>query len=283
MRPGMSDPAAVLTEALRTARQELVLVVTGAGVSSASGLPTFRSGPDAIWRRDDLEIGTEEFFQARPVDHWRWYLDRFAGILDAEPNGAHRALAALEGWQARHGGRLLVVTQNIDLLHERAGSRDLVKVHGTADRLRCSRHGCSLGAPFGSLPRAEVDLDPFRQDPSPATLPRCPECGALLRAHALLFDELYDGHVDYAFERVRRALDEMAVALFVGTSFSVGVTELCLRAALFGKVPAFSIDPGGTTESYPWVRELPARAEELLPEICRRLDVPVETGPEVAS
>lgn len=284
MPSAMTDAADILAEALRTVRRGLVLVVTGAGVSAASGLPTFRSGPEAIWRRDDLEIGTEAFFRARPVDHWRWYLDRFAGILEAAPNDAHRALAALERWQRDRGGRFLLVTQNIDSLHEKAGSRELVKVHGSAHRLRCSRRGCRLGAPHGSLPRGEAELEPFLRAPSDSTLPRCPECGAPLRAHALFFDEYYDGHSDYAFARVERAFEEMALVLFVGTSFSVGVTELALRAALFGKVPAFSVDPGGTAASYPWVRELTARAEELLPTVCRRLGAALEpTGSEAVS
>jgi NAD-dependent deacetylase len=278
----MTDAADTLAEALRAARGGLVLAVTGAGVSAASGLPTFRSGPDAIWRRDDLEIGTEAFFRARPVEHWRWYLDRFAGILDASPNAAHHALAALERWQAARGGRFLLVTQNIDVLHERAGSRALIKVHGSADRLRCSRDGCPLGAPYGSLPREEADLARFVREPSPATLPRCPECGSPLRAHALFFDELYDGHADYGFERVRTAFEAMALALFVGTSFSVGVTELALRAARFGKVPAFSVDPSGTAASYPWVRELPVPAEELLPAVCRRLELAMAPAPRAA-
>lgn len=273
----MSDPAATLAEALRAARSGLVVVVTGAGVSAASGLATFRTGADAVWRRDDLETGTEAFFRARPVEHWRWYLERFSGLLDAAPNPAHRALAALERWQAEGGGELLLVTQNIDPLHERAGSANLIKVHGTADRFRCSRTGCRLGAPTGSIPRAQASLEAFAREPSPATLPRCPECGALLRAHALFFDEYYDGHADYGFDRVRRALERMALILFAGTSFSVGITETALRCALFQKVPAYSVDPdGGAVERYPWVHRLAARAEELLPEVCRRL------GPAVA-
>lgn len=271
MPRSMVDPADRLAAALDAAHPGLVLALTGAGVSAPSGLPTFRSGTDAIWRRDDVEIGTAAFFRADPVAHWRWYLDRFAGILDAAPNDAHHALAAIERWQTGRGGRFLLVTQNIDVLHEAAGSTALIKVHGTADRLRCSRSGCVLGAPLGSLPRAEVELAPFVREPSLATLPRCPACEAPMRAHALFFDEYYDDHADYAFARVQAALEEISLVLFVGTSFSVGVTELALRAALFGKVPAFSIDPGGTSGSYPWLTELTARAEELLPAVCRQL------------
>lgn len=277
------DPADVLAEALEaTSPRALILVLTGAGVSAASGLPTFRSGPDAIWSRSDVETATEEFFRARPVDHWRWYLERFEGVLEAEPNPAHRALAALERWQEARGGgsggALALVTQNIDGLHAAAGSRNLVEVHGSARRLRCARTGCRLGAPAGSIARDEVDLGSFAGDPSPATLPRCPECGDLLRAHALFFDEYYDGHADYRWSEVQRDLERMALALFVGTSFSVGVTELALRSALFGKVPSYSVDPLGGADEHPWVTGLPAAAEELLPEVCRRLGVPLEAA-----
>jgi len=271
MLRAMSDPAESLAAALRSARQGLILALTGAGVSAASGLPTFRSGPDAVWSRDDVEIGTESYFREHPVEHWRWFLDRFAGLLDAAPNPAHHALAALERWQRARGGRFLLVTQNVDVLHEAAGSRELVKVHGTADRVRCTRAGCSLGAPAGSLPRSAVNLAPFQRDPGLATLPRCPECGDLLRPHALFFDEYYDGHVDYGFERVTGAFEEMALMLFVGTSFSVGVTEIALHRALFGKVPAFSVDPGGAAATYPWVTDVEAAAEELLPDVRRRI------------
>lgn len=271
----MSDAAQTLADALRGAGRGLIVVVTGAGVSTASGLPTFRTGADAVWRQDDLEMATAEFFHARPVAHWRWYLERFAGILEAEPNPAHHALARLEEWQAGRGGELLVVTQNIDLLHERAGTRNLIKVHGTADRFRCSRTGCPLGAPHSSIPREEVDATDFVRDPSRESLPRCPECDAPLRAHALFFDEFYDGHLDYGWSRVQRAFERMSLALFAGTSFAVGVTELALRSALFQKVPAYSVDPGGGGAPYPWVEGLAEPAEELLPEVCRRLGLEV--------
>lgn len=271
-----------LADAVREAGRGLIVVVTGAGVSAASGLPTFRSGPDAIWRRDDLEIGTYEFFRARPVEHWQWYLDRFGGILDVAPNPAHRALAALERWHGARpdgGGELLLVTQNIDTLHEQAGSRNLIKIHGTADRYRCSRPGCRYGAPGGSIPVDEVDLLPFRETPSRETIPRCPECEAPLRAHALFFDELYDGHVDYGFERARRAFERMSLALFIGTSFAVGITEIALRATLFNRVPAWSIDPDAAAEArYPWLRTVAATAEEVLPAVCAELGADASPG-----
>jgi NAD-dependent deacetylase len=263
-----------LTEALRKADRGLILVVTGAGVSAASGLPLFRgTDPDAIWNRDVTEVGTVRYFQRDPVGWWQWFLRSFDGLRDAAPNPAHHALAALERWQLGRGGDFLLVTQNIDTLHEQAGSRRLIKVHGTADRVRCSRKGCRLGAPSGSLPASEADFSRFRETPSRENIPRCPECGALLRAHALLFDEFYDEHFDYGFGEVRRALERMALAVFAGTSFSVGVTDLVLREALGWRLPVFSIDPGATAPPVPGITVVRARAEEVLPEVARALGI----------
>jgi NAD-dependent deacetylase len=282
-----ASPLHVLTESLRAARRGLILVVTGAGISAPSGLATFRgSEPDAIWNESDVELATEALFRRDPVRHWRWYVERFDGILSARPNPAHRALVALEGWQRDRSGELLVVTQNIDTLHEAAGQERLVKVHGTADRLRCSRRGCELGAPFGSLPIEEAGLEPLgetvRSGADDATLrpllPRCPACEALLRPHALFFDETYDSHADYRWDEVQRAVDRAHLTLFVGTSFSVGVTDLAVRSALFAKTPALAIDPAGSRSEgdAPGVRCLAAPAEELLPAACERLGVGFE-------
>lgn len=271
--PAVEKDARTLADALERAGKGLILAVTGAGVSAPSGLPTFRgTDPDAIWNRDITEVGTRWFFERDPVSWWTWFLDRFAGLDGAEPNAAHYALAALERWQLDRGGEFLLVTQNIDTLHERAGSRRLVKVHGTSDRLRCSTHGCRYGSPSGSLDRDDGSLEAFRRDPGRATLPRCPECGALLRAHVLLFDELYDEHTDYAFGVVRYAIERMALALFVGTSFSVGVTDLVLREALGWRTPVISIDPAAAPP-VPGIMGLRTPAEEILPAACRELGV----------
>lgn len=281
-----ASPLHILTESLRAARRGLILVVTGAGISAPSGLATFRGPePDAIWNESDVELATEALFRAVPARHWRWYVERFAGVLEARPNPAHRALVALEHWQAERSGELLVVTQNIDTLHEDAGQERLIKVHGTADRLRCSRRACELGAPFGSLPIDQVDLVPLAEavrtgdddDALRPLLPRCPQCEALLRPHALFFDETYDSHADYRWEEVRRALDRTHLTLFVGTSFSVGVTDLAVRSALFAKTPALSIDPAGAGRGdAPGVRCLTAPAEDLLPAVCERLGLPLD-------
>jgi NAD-dependent deacetylase len=269
----MERDARILAEALRRAGTGLILVVTGAGVSVASKLPAFRgTDPGAIWARDVTEVGTFRYFQRDPLAWWQWFFDRFSGLAGARPNPAHRALAALERWQIGRGGDFLLVTQNIDSLHEQAGSRRLVKVHGSSDRLRCSRRGCALGAPSGSIPAGDLDLGAFLAEPRRENLPRCPACGALLRPHALLFDEVYDEHVDYGYSQVLRALEQMALVLFVGTSFSVGITDLVLRAALDWRAPVISVDPAAAP---PVSRITPihAPAEEVLPAACRELGI----------
>lgn len=267
----MRDDASTLVDRILSLGSGSFVVVTGAGVSAASGLPTFRgSDPGAIWARDVTEIGTREAFERDPVGWWIWFLDRFSGILGAQPNPAHRALADLERWHTSRGGGFLLVTQNVDTLHEQAGSRNLVKVHGSADRVRCTRPGCRFAAPTGSLPRPEVDLERLVREPREANLPRCAACGALLRAHALLFDELYTEHLDYGFARVEEAFGRMDTLLFVGTSFSVGVTELALRAAWQRRIVALSVDPAGTAP--PGVLPLATAAETLLPAVVSALE-----------
>lgn len=253
----------------------LVLAVTGAGVSAPSGIATFRGDdPGAVWRADDVEIATRAWFERDPAGQWRWFLERFDRVLTAEPNPAHAALAALEQALPERGADFLLVTQNIDTLHEQAGSERLIKVHGTADRFRCSRRGCGLGAPHGSLPRSAVDLGPFRAEPTAGNVPVCPACGATLRAHALFFDEYYHEHRDYGFDRVQRAAERAGLLIFVGTSLSVGVTDLLLRTASEHRIPALSIDPAAPpAAASTTLRRLAEPAEELLPAACRELGI----------
>jgi NAD-dependent deacetylase len=267
------DAGAPLVEALHDLGEGGLLVVTGAGVSVASGIPTFRGNdPGAIWKRDVTELATRRFFEEDPVGSWRWYTERFDRVVDARPNAAHRAIAGLERWRARRGGPFLLVTQNVDTLHEQAGSTALVKVHGSADRVRCSRIGCVHGAPRGSLPRAAHDLAAFRREPSIEHLPRCPACGSLLRQHVLWFDECYDEHADYQLGRVIAAAERAAVVLFVGTSFSVGITDLLLDLAWSRGARAFAVDPASAPRPTPGVRFLSATAETLLPAIVERCE-----------
>ncbi len=270
------DPARQLSEALDRIDRGLIVVVTGAGISLASGIPTFRGkDPGAIWKRDVTELGTYRYFRQDPVGSWQWYLSRFNKVLGVQPNPAHHAIVALERWQLARGGRFLLITQNIDTLHQQAGSREMVAVHGRSDRVRCPRAGCQNGAPFGSLPRTDFDLAPFLATPSVDHLPRCPACNSILRQHVLWFDEMYNDHQDYQWSRVQQAAVDMHMVLFVGTSFAVGVTELFLQHGLMLRLPVLSIDPAGSRVSHPGITLLQAKAEELLPTVCERLGAPM--------
>lgn len=248
-----------------------MVVVTGAGISVASGLPMFRgSGPDAIWSRDDMEIATISYYRRNPSGWWQWFFDRFAGIDAAEPNAAHHALTELERLKEKRGQSFLVVTQNIDTLHEKAGSRNLIKIHGTADTVRCLRTGCSRGAPAGSIPMADLDLSRFGINQT-EPVPVCPECHSMVRPHALLFDEYYIEHHDYGFIRAQEEIESADLLVFVGTSYSVGITALALDAAHINSTPLISVDPAGNAP--PGALSIESNAEDALPLIvqeCRR-------------
>jgi NAD-dependent deacetylase len=260
-----------LAERILRASDGLLLVVTGAGVSLASGIPTFRGrDPEAVWARDVTELGTFRYFREDPVGSWRWYLHRFDKVQGAQPNAAHAACVELERWQVARGCDFLLLTQNIDTLHRQAGTERLVEVHGRADRARCPREGCELGSPRGSIARDRLDLDRFRADPSLETVPRCPKCQSPLRQHVLWFDEYYSSHDDYQFDRVIAASEICEAMMFVGTSFSVGVTELLLRAGLVRNVPMFSIDPSGAVPTRR-MTPIPEPAETALPTLVELL------------
>lgn len=267
----MTDDIELLTRLFESPQHRHLLVVTGAGISLASGISTFRGeDPDAVWKKDVTELGTFRYFSQDPVGSWRWYLSRFEKTVGASPNPAHLALVALEERQLRKGAQWLLVTQNIDGLHRQAGTKNLVEVHGRSDRVRCPTSGCPNGAPIGSLPRASFDLDGFVRGPSTATLPRCPICRNVLRQHVLWFDEYYDSHRDYQWDRVLDAAGSADAVLFIGTSFSVGVTDLVLTSALRRRCPVVSIDPAGRPP-HPEVIAIGARAEEILPAVCAAL------------
>ncbi len=249
-----------------------LLVITGAGISAASGIPTFR-GPekDAVWRESDIRMATYEYFRRDPVGQLSWYLDRFFKARQAKPNSAHKALVDLEDWVERFGGTFQLVTQNIDTLHEMAGTRHLIKVHGSLERVRCSSVDCPNAAPHGSLPLPLEEIEAFRQNPSDSTLPRCPACSSILRAHVLFFDEHYFEHADYQFREVERSGSEAGLIVFVGTSFSVGVTELLVRLGHQRRVPMYSIDPAKGKYGQPGVTQISKTAETVLPRLVDAL------------
>lgn len=203
-------------------RNGRVLVLTGAGISAESGIPTFR-GSEGYWvvgSRNYVpqEMATREMFERAPAEVWRWYLYRFGTCGGARPNAGHEAIVALE---RALGDRFALVTQNIDGLHRRAGSQRVYCIHGDAAWVRCAAE-CGLGV---------VDLPPLvPRGSEPLTLRErealtCRRCGAWLRPHVLWFDEYYD-EAHYRMESALRAAAEADLLLVVGTS---GATNLPMQ------------------------------------------------------
>jgi NAD-dependent deacetylase len=179
------------------------VVLTGAGVSTASGIPDFRS-PTGIWATvDPMEYASLAAFRRAPERVWRFYRLRVRMLVDAEPGRAHRALAELE----RLGLLAAVVTQNIDMLHERAGTRELVEVHGSIRTATCP--DCGTCCPLATvLVQLEADEGP----------PRCPSCAAVVKPDVVFFGEqLPVQAIDRAFELAERA----RLLLVVGSSLEV--------------------------------------------------------------
>ena len=184
-----------------------VAVLTGAGMSAESGIPTFRDAQTGLWARfDPAELATEDGFRAQPELVWNWYAERRAAMAHVEPNAGHYAIAA---YQQRHPGRLTVITQNVDGLHQKAGSTDALALHGNIFQDRwldlCfhARHSGRVCAPA----RAQQD--------SP---PRCPDCGNLLRPDVVWFGESLLPETLHPAEQAAQRCDLMLV---VGTSGEV--------------------------------------------------------------
>lgn len=191
------------------------VVLTGAGISTESGIPDFRSR-DGIWSRfDPMEYATIAAFRRDPVKVWEFYALRFDVLARAEPNAGHLALAELE----RRGLVRAVVTQNVDGLHRRAGSRDVIEVHGSLRTASCL--SCGERVPFGDV------LATLERAPAPA----CPRCGEILKPDVVMFGELLS---EAAIERATGLAREAGVLLVVGSTLEVypvaGLPEETLSA-----------------------------------------------------
>lgn len=185
---------------LRDARH--VAVLTGAGISKASGIPTFRDADGAWQHIDPHTFLTVRNFQAHPADVWAWHLAKYRLIRAADPNSGHRALVTLET-QVRSAcpdATFTVVTQNIDGLHQAAGSAHVLELHGSVHEARCERCEVAFALP---------DPDEL------GTVIHCPACGRISRPQVVWFSELLDPEVLGA---ATRAFERADVTLVIGTS-----------------------------------------------------------------
>jgi NAD-dependent deacetylase len=251
--------------------QKKLLIVTGAGISVASGIRPFRRSEDAHWERDVTELATNSYFQRSPEGSWAWYLERFAGLSDVKPNPAHHAIKELGELLAEQGGSLSLITQNIDCLHRAAGS-EAYEVHGRSDMLRCVNVArCEHAAPRGLIPRESVSFEAFDLSRKADELPRCESCGSLLRPHVLWFDESYSEHEAYQIEEAIEAASEAELVLFIGTSFSVGITYFIEQLASQNGVKMWAIDPSPVEDESPPVSWLREPSEQVMPALVELL------------
>jgi len=203
------------------------VLLTGAGISAESGIPTFR-GNEGYWtvgsrNYHPMELATWEAFSAMPDDVWSWYLYRRAVCLAAQPNPAHAAVAELE---RRLGDRMVLVTQNVDGLHLRAGNTPerTYQIHGNIGLMRCAAD-CSRA--LSTIPDAVDRAWPKGRalgDAERAAL-ICAKCGGRSRPHVLWFDEYYD-EAHFRFESSMRAAQSCGVLVVVGTA---GQTNLPIQ------------------------------------------------------
>ena len=228
-------------------------VLTGAGMSAESGVPTFRDAQTGLWAQfRPEELATEDAFRAHPQRVWDWYQFRRELIAAVEPNAGHRAIAA---FQRRHPGRLALITQNVDGLHQRAGSTDALALHGNIFEDRW------LGECALARRPQEVCDTASAQAGRP---PRCAECGNLLRPGVVWFGEMLPVAVLDAAEQASRSCELMLV---VGTSGVVypaaGLARLARDAG--ARVVVLNPEPTGLDALAHAV--LRGRAAELLPPL----------------
>jgi NAD-dependent deacetylase len=204
------------------------LVITGAGVSAESGIPTFR-GKDGYWRNlDPIKLATPEAFARDPELVWQWYRERRQSIRNAQPNAGHEAIARL----AQRAGEFLLVTQNVDDLHERAGlpKDEMVQIHGDIFVTKCSR--CNFSQADEPESGRLRSIAPASENNG--NLPRCSECDALMRPGVVWFGEPLPPRET---ERVENYLqrDSCGVVIVAGTTATFGyIIDWALRASRRG-------------------------------------------------
>jgi NAD-dependent deacetylase len=240
------DVPAELARRLATAR--FVAVLTGAGISAESGVPTFRDALTGLWATfDPRELATPSAFERNPKLVWDWYAERRVQAARVAPNAGHRALVEIE----RRVPQFLLATQNVDGLHARAGSRNLVELHGNIGRVKCSREGRLV----------ERWDDPLDDLP-----PRCPHCAAFLRPDVVWFEEYLPAAALAAAEDAARSCD---VLLVVGTSAEVYPAAALPEHARDAGALIVEINPARTPLSAQAGFALRGRAGDALPALLR--------------
>ncbi len=232
--------------------QDHLFVLTGAGISAESGLPTFR-GTNGLWRGYRVEdVATPEAFAADPALVWQFYSERRQRHATVQPNPAHFALAKLEN---ALGDRFFLCTQNVDSLHEQGGSQRVVHMHGRIMQSRCSSGRC------GSRPFDDTSSYRTREE-----VPRCGECGALIRPHICWF-----GEVPFEMDLILHQLVGATVLLTVGTSGVVEPAASFVRMARRTRTKTIYVGPEEPSNSGFFDEVTLGKAGEVLPGLVKEL------------
>lgn len=183
---------------------EDTVLLTGAGISTPSGVPDFRSTGSGLWTRYlPMEVATLSVFRQNPEKFFEWLRPLASRMYQAEPNPAHEAIANLE----EHGFVSTLITQNIDVLHHRAGSKNILEIHGTLNTVSCT--GC-----YQKL-ASDTFIEPFIEF---GTIPRCPDCNKILKPDAVLFEEQLPAKI---WLHAKQAVQNCDVLLVAGSSLVV--------------------------------------------------------------
>lgn len=227
------------------------VVLTGAGISTESGIPDFRSA-EGIWTRyDPAEVAHIDAFRRDPARVWEFYALRLRALSEAEPNAGHRALAVLE----ERGWIRAVITQNVDGLHRRAGSREVVEVHGSLREAECVQCGARV---------------PMEVAAAALPLPPCPECGEVLKPGVVMFGELLPAA---AIERAQELAAEAELLLVVGSSLEVHPVAALPSATLASGGVLAIVNRGGTAWDSQAEVVLDAGAGKTLSALAAALDI----------
>lgn len=242
-----------LIQRLKSARS--IVAFTGAGVSAESGIPTFRDALVGFWAQyDPAELATPQGFKRNPERVTRWYDERRGMAAHCKPNPGHVALAELERMVLGREGRFMLVTQNVDRLHQSAGSRHVVELHGSLWVWRCTECGEEKeerGGPFGTYP------------------PRC-GCGGMRRPAIVWFNEMLPEDALAAAEMATQSCD---VFLTLGTSGTVYPAAGLVEQAMSMGAYVIEINPERTPFSDLASCSIRGKTGEVLPEVMRLISV----------
>jgi NAD-dependent deacetylase len=243
-----------------------IAILTGAGISAESGIPTFResqtssstgTGP-ALWSQyKSEELATPQAFQANPKLVWEWYLWRRGLIANAAPNPGHLALAEFESYITQNGSSFTLITQNVDGLHQQAGSQNVIELHGNITREKC--FDCE-----------QPNTRFFEWNPN-AEIPGCPHCGGLLRPDVVWFGE---GLPPNAIQSAWEAAENCEIFFSIGTSTLVQPAASLPLFAHQNRAVVIEINPAPTPLTPQATYVLQGAAGEVLPRLLVRLQFP---------